>query len=186
MPRVMRFHLHRPSPRASLHALLVVAALVAFAILVARTGEAPGIEVERRSPAVGLDEVRVDVRGAVAHPGVVVTEPGDRVADVIEHAGGARSDADLDRLNLARRVVDGERIDVPAHGEAATSALIDLNTASEADLQELPGIGPARARAIVAARAEAAFVSSDDLVDRGVLPESVYEAIRDLVTTGDR
>lgn len=112
--------------------------------------------------------VVVHVAGAVATPGVVELEPGARVIDAVEAAGGADDDADLDRLNLAARVADGERVLVQRVGdppdptaapdeEATTGAgaadgLVDLNTATSAELEELPGIGPALAAAIIAER----------------------------------
>ncbi|MDO9446202.1 MAG: SLBB domain-containing protein, partial [Dehalococcoidia bacterium] len=161
-------------------AAFAAAAVVAFAILVVRTDSSPGIEVERRDPPGALDLVRVDIRGAVARPGVVTIEPGDRIGDALALAGGALPEADLNALNLARRVVDGERIDVPTRA-AATVPLLDLNEASASDLEVLPGIGFARARAIVAGRP---YASSDVLVEREVIPADVYEAIRDLVMTG--
>jgi len=168
-----------PSPRTLLNAALASAAVVAFAILVTRADSSPGIEVERRDPPGALDLVRVDVRGAVVRPGVVTVEPGDRVADALALADGALPEANLGALNLARRVIDGEQIDVPTRGDV-TVALLNLNEASTSDLEALPGIGSARARAIIAARP---YASSDELVERNLLPVDVYEAIRDLVTT---
>ena len=134
-----------PSPRTFLNAALATAAVIGFVILVTRTDTSPGIEVERRAPSGALDLVRVAIRGAVARPGLVTVDPGDRVADALALAGGALPEANLDALNLARRVVDGEQIDVPTQGEA-TTALLDLNEASAGDLEVLPGIGSARAR----------------------------------------
>jgi competence protein ComEA len=168
------------SPRTFLNTALAAAAVIAFAVIVTREGSSPGIEVERRDPPGALDLVRVDVRGAVARPGVVTVEPGDRVADALALAGGALPEADLGALNLARRVVDGEKIDIPTQG-AVTVALVDLNEAPASALEALPGIGSARARAIIAGRP---YASSDELLERNLLPADVYEAIRDLVTTG--
>ncbi len=179
----MRLRIPTPSARTALNAALAAAALVAFLVLVGRVEESPGIEVERRDPPGQVDTLRVHVSGAVIAPGVVTLAPGDRVIDAIEAAGGPSADAAPDLVNLARRVVDGEQIGVPRAGEPATT-LIDLNTASAADLEALPGIGAARSRAIIAARQAQPFISSDDLVARGILPADVYEAIRDRVTTG--
>lgn len=168
-----------PSAHTLLNAALATAAVIAFVILVARTDSSPGVEVQRRDPFGALDLVRVDIRGAVARPGLVAAAPGDRVGDALALAGGALPEADLAALNLARRVVDGEQIRVPAQGEFAAT-LLDLNEASASDLEALPGIGSARARAIIAARP---YASSDELVERDVLPAEVYEVIRDRVTT---
>ena len=173
---------HTPSPRAALQLVLATAAVVALVILLVRPTPSPGVEVERRAPSPGIDEIRVDVRGAVRSPGVVIARPGQRVEDVIAAAGGALPDADLAAMNLARRVLDQDDVVVPRAGESA-AALLDLNRATQRQLEALPGIGVARATAIIAARQRAPFISTDELVERGLIPPSVYAGLRDLVAT---
>jgi competence protein ComEA len=168
------------SRRTLLDLSLAAAALVAFALLVVRQDVSPGIEIEVRDPSPGIDEIRVDVAGAVRAPQVVVVAPGQRVADAVALAGGLSDDADAAALNLARRVVDEDRVYVPRAGETV-APLLDLNTATSRELQALPGIGPVYAGRIIEAREAARFASSDELVDRQVVPEHVYERIRDLV-----
>lgn len=169
----------RPSPGALLNLALIALALVALLVIAVRdSGDDLGVEVERRDAAHGVDTIIVQVDGAVASPGLVEAQPGDRVADVIERAGGARPDADLSSLNLALRVRDEDAVRVPFVGEALATALVDLNAATRAELEALPGIGPARATAIIDARP---LGSVDDLTDRGLIPASVWEEIRTLV-----
>ena len=134
----------------------------------------------------------VHAAGAVAHPGVYRLPPGARVTDVLDAAGGPTPDADVDQLNLAAPVSDGERIYVPRVGEsvavasAASSSApvgpLDLNTATLEQLDALPGIGPTTAQAIIDERdRRGGFRSVDDLLDvRGIGPAKL-EAIRDLV-----
>lgn len=140
----------------------------------------------------------VHVAGSVAVPGVYELRQGDRVHDAVTMAGGPASDADLEGLNLAAPLVDGGRVYVPAVGEvdpstvasgmapdagAAASGPIDLNVASAADLEGLPGVGPATAAAIVGDRERnGPFASVDDL-DRvpGIGPAKLA-ALRDLVS----
>ncbi len=168
--------------RRALNVVLLVAALAALAILLVRSGDARGVEVLHLAPRPGVDEMRVDVSGAVLRPSVVTVALGDRVIDAIALAGGLAPDADTAALNLARRVVDEDRVTVPRLGEAAR--LLDLNTASEAELQALPGIGPVYAKRIVDWRSdEGRFDSTDDLLEHSLIPERVYEGIRDLIAT---
>lgn len=117
----------------------------------------------------------VHAAGAVLHPGVYLLPAGARVDDVLAAAGGATPDTDLDSVNLAEPVVDGERVAFPRRGQpvptitaptrgstpvAGTGGatpgsppILDLNVATAAELDALPGIGPATAAAILAFRA---------------------------------
>ena len=168
--------------RRALNVALLVAALAALAILLVRSGDSRGVEVLHLAPRAGVDEIRVDVSGAVLRPSVVTAAPGDRVIDVIALAGGLAPDADTAALNLARRVVDEDRVAVPRLGEA--ERLLDLNTASVAELEALPGIGPVYAGRIVDSRRDdGRFASTDELLERSLIPERVYEGIRDLIAT---
>ena len=134
----------------------------------------------------------VDVEGAVVEPGVHTVSAGGRVADAIAAAGGYSTEVDIAAaaraLNLAEHLVDGQKIHVPARGEVtiipgATSApgggLIDINHASQEQLESLPGIGPVTAAKIIAARP---FGAIDELDSRDVVGPSVMEQIRDLIT----
>ena len=137
--------------------------------------------------------IRLYVGGAVLQPGVYQMREGDRVVDALALAGGAASDADLDALNLARRVRDEEELIVPgrsavlaAAAPAATlapGARLNINTATQAQLDTLPGIGEAYSRRIVDSRTlDGPFRSGEELVERRVLPRATYDRIRDLIT----
>ena len=170
------------TPRQLVQVALALAAVVAAVLLLLRPAAAPGVEVERRPPAPGIDEIRVDVSGAVSAPGVITARPGQRIDEAIAAAGGATPDADLDALNLARRVIDQDHVVVPRRGDP-TARLLDLNRATQQQLEALPGIGATRASAIIASRQRAAFTSTDELVERGLVPANVYASLRDLVAT---
>jgi competence protein ComEA len=146
-------------------------------------------------------ELVVEIVGAVPKPGVYRLPPGSRVADLVQMAGGYGPRVDTERaereLNLAATVKDGEHIRVPSRDDAAAASLtpggegpsrggglIDLNTATQAELEELPGVGPATAEKIIAAREEAPFAAVDELRSRGVLGEKTFEKLRALVTVG--
>ncbi|MDN6399574.1 MAG: ComEA family DNA-binding protein [Brachybacterium sp.] len=146
-------------------------------------------------------EIIIHVSGAVAAPGVVRL-PGDaRVDDALSAAGGATDDADLSAVNLARPLTDGEQIHVPLPGEAPRPASarpagptdgaadpvdqssIDLNTADAAELEELPGVGPAIAQRIVEHRDKnGPFTSVDGLLEGAGIGPSTLEEIRGRAT----
>jgi len=135
----------------------------------------------------------VHVSGAVERPGVVTVPERSRVADAIDAVGGAMPDARLDRLNLARIVEDGERIHVPRVGEDApppeepasrgvlADGRIDLNAASQTELETLPGVGPARAQAIIAERESRPFRVPGDLRRVPGIGEATFQRLAPLV-----
>ena len=138
----------------------------------------------------------IDVVGQVVHPGVVSVPDGSRVADVLTAAGGALPGADVQRLNLARLVGDGEQLLVPRPGETLTPplvpsgggvaapgttslAVVDLNTATLADLDSLPGVGPVLAQRILDWRGEhGRFSSVDELGEVSGIGDKLLAQIR--------
>jgi competence protein ComEA len=160
-------------------------------------------------PASGRERLVVEVAGAVLRPGVYELPDGARIGDAIGVAGGFAPTVDAaaaDRaLNLAAPVRDGDEIRVPARGEASglagaavdagpaagdtsggagSGGLVDVNRASADELDTLPGVGPATAAKVIAAREEQPFASVDDLLARKVVGQAVLEKIRPLVTAG--
>ena len=141
--------------------------------------------------------VYVHVLGEVARPGLYVLAPGARVADALADAGGTTEAADMGGVNLARPIVDGEQIVVPAEGAAPPGAAsgasgaggsaagegpIDLNTADVAALDELPRIGPALAQRIVDWRTtNGRFTSVDDLLGVPGIGDKLLASLRDRV-----
>ncbi len=149
------------------------------------------------APTVPPVDVQVHAAGAVQRPGLYRLSAESRVADLIEAAGGARDDADLDRINLAAPVADGGQVFVPVLGEpyagveaggagsGSDAGPIDLNVADVSRLESLPGVGPATAQAIVSHREEhGRFAAVEELLDvRGIGPAKL-DALRDLVVAG--
>ena len=141
-------------------------------------------------------ELVVDVAGKVRRPGIAVLPAGSRVVDALEAAGGARRGVDLTSLNLARPVVDGEQILVgvaPAEGVAGTlgtpdgsgspASLVNLNTADQATLETLPGVGPVTAESILAWRTDnGGFTSVDELLEVDGIGEATLADLAPLVT----
>ncbi len=165
---------------------------------VAEAPAGPGAPADAAAPAAAPSagaEVVVAVEGKVGKPGVVRLPAGARVADALAAAGGARPGVDVALLNLARKVVDGELILVGvtpppgstvAAGPAAAGAPagpVNLNTATVADLDTLPGVGPVLAQRILDARtAQGGFRAVGDLRKVDGIGASRYEQLKDLVT----
>jgi competence protein ComEA len=141
----------------------------------------------------------VDVAGRVQHPGLVRLPPGSRVWDAVVAAGGSTSLARLDRLNLARPLTDGEQVLVPGADDplppvaagsvggtslagSGSAAVIDLNTATETQLDGLPGVGPVLAGRIVTWRtAHGRFSRVEELSEVTGIGEKLFAQLRPLV-----
>ena len=178
--------------------MTVAAALAGAAFLTWRAtgGAGPSIEIVLPTPAppqaVETAGIKVYVTGAVVMPGVYSLREGARLHELVEAASGAKSDADLDAVNLAARVEDEDHWRIPARGEASTAqsaapqrasqGRIDLNSATAEQLRGLPNIGEARAQAIVSFReARGRYATVDDLLlVSGIGPETLA-AVRNLV-----
>ena len=150
----------------------------------------PGSSTGPDADAGTGNELVVSVIGQVRQPGLVTVTSGARVADAIAAAGGALPEADLSSVNLARLVVDGEQIAVGIPGSALpggvdpeSGGLVNLNSASQAELEELPGIGPVLALRIIDYReANGGFTAVEELREVSGIGPTVYEDIVDLVT----
>lgn len=132
--------------------------------------------------------ILVHVTGKVAEPGVYRLPADARVLDAIEAAGGATTDADLHRLNLAAYAYDGQRIYVPGRpetdGEGGNGQrLININTADSATLQQLPGIGPALAQRIIDYRErEGGFGAVEEIMNVSGIGPVTFENIKGLIS----
>lgn len=172
-------------------ALTVASGLAVTAWWVLRTDDAgalvPAASAVRATPTALVTPpptttpggvVVVDVAGKVRHPGIATLPAGSRVVDALKAAGGLRRGVDEASINQARVLIDGEQIVVggePASGAAAAAVapgstddggLINLNTADQAMLEELPGVGPVTAQAILAWREEnGGFRAVDELLE---------------------
>ena len=136
----------------------------------------------------------VDVTGWVRRPGVYQFQPGSRVIDAVQRAGGARDGADLTLLNLAAPLADGQQILVPKEGASASGAatggtgfggavLVNINTADEPTLETLNGVGPALAAAIIQFRTDQGpFTSVDQLDEVSGIGPATLEKLRPQVT----
>jgi competence protein ComEA len=147
------------------------------------------------SAATSAGSVTVDVTGKVRDPGIVVLDGGARVVDAVQAAGGARRGVDLSSLNLARVLVDGEQIVVggpaappadaaaAAGGSAPSGPLVNLNTATQPELEALPEVGPVTAQSILSWRTEhGGFSSVDELLEVDGIGDATLAQIAPHVT----
>ena len=162
------------------------------------------IEPSAQTEPLSTAEVVVHVSGAVKQAGVYRLAPDSRVADAIEQAGGASENADLDALNLAEPLQDGQKIHVPRKGEASAPTTasvspprtprrapqaaavqfpINLNTATAEQLEAIPGIGPVLAQRIIEYRqTHGRFQSVDELLEVRGIGSKRLESMRPYVT----
>lgn len=148
-------------------------------------------EVETIEPM----KVIVDVKGAVARPGVYEVDEGSRVIDVIEKAGGILENADVNQINFAETLKDEMVVYVPKIGEemnqsqtvsssgASHNDKIRINYATSEELQKLTGIGPSKAEAIISYREEnGPFQVEEDLLNVSGIGQKTFEKIKDEIT----
>ena len=172
-------------------AALVVAVIAGGGLVAARQTSPSALTIQ---PAAATPSapvlLKVHVTGAVATPGVYTFKNGDRVEDAVAAAGGATADGNPNALNLAARLVDGQQVAVPRTGEPTSPAAagsaprrVSINTATLAELDTLPGVGPATGQKIIDYRARnGPFLRIEDLLDLKLVPAATFNQIKDLIT----
>ena len=174
----------------------IAASLAGAVVLLVRSSTSGGIiEIVLPTPAPA-PELKVYVTGAVRNPDVYIVRNGDRLAEVVEAAGGLTEDADMNAVNLAARVRDEDHWHIPVVGEvplatpaggSKTTALsgpakVDLNSATAEELTKLPGIGPVLAQRIADHReANGRFAVVDDMLNVDGIGRATLDKFRDLV-----
>jgi competence protein ComEA len=148
-----------------------------------------------------LQNIMVDIKGQVQHPGIYQSTTDERVMDVINRAGGFTGKADQNQVNLAEHVHDEMVIYIPGKGEdvpsqaagtessaavtgstAASQGKVDLNKADLNQLQTLPGIGPAKAAAIIEYREKTGkFKAPEDLKNISGIGDKTFDKLKDLI-----
>lgn len=144
----------------------------------------------------------VYICGAVNNPNVYTLDEGSRIIDVLNMAGGALEDADLNQLNLAEKIYDSQKIYVPKKGEEidksplkvenregkastveSSNGLININTASAEQLQTLPGIGTVIAQNIIEYReSHGSFSSIEEIQNVSRIGQKTFQKIKDKIT----
>lgn len=144
-----------------------------------------------------IQNIYVYVCGAVVHPGVYELPEGSRVCEAVAMAGGMLQEADDTCINLARIVMDGEQITIltkdeveqmrttSMSGQGHTQRMVNINTASVAELTQLSGIGESRAMAIIAYREQkGTFQSIEQIKNVAGIKDGLFEKIKDYITVG--
>lgn len=163
------------------------------------------IENETAEENIDEEEIIIHVVGEVNKEGIVNLKNGDRISDAIEKAGGATENADLSKINLAYKVEDGQKINIPNKNEENTNneyittdsgegiveteetiqedgEQININTASQTQLETLPGIGPSTALKIIQYREEnGKFNSIEDIKNVNGIGDAKFESIKDYI-----
>ncbi len=177
------------SPRLLLP-LGLCAALLVFAVSVSlerSLAQEPVQILIPNTPAASAD-IKIYVSGAVEAPAVYMLGADDRVEDAVRAAGGPSDDADLEAINLASKLRDGDHLVVPRQGQRLTigavgGPLLNINTATQKELEALPGIGEVRAKRIIDSRLEdGAFQDVVELLSRQIVTRSVFDQIKAVIT----
>lgn len=151
------------------------------------------LEVSDQEEELKPTLIMVHVSGQVYHPGIYELIEGDRVVDVVDLAGGLTKQADLDRINLAKKLNDEDKIYIPSTDEILTveadiiqsssgAGLLNINTCSTKELESLPGIGEVIANRVVEYRNTSGFQKPEDIMNVSGIGDSKYEQIKDLIT----
>ena len=165
--------------------------------VVMETGEVAGDESVRLTEN-GEDLIYVYVCGQVKSPGVYVLAEGSRLFEAVDMAGGMLSGGDLSRINLAAVLTDGQKIyipseaetlqtgeellEIPENGDGSLEQRVNINRASKETLMTLPGIGEAKAEAILTYRqAEGRFESPEELMNVPGIKAGIYAKIKDRI-----
>lgn len=154
-------------------------------------------EIEENSIINSEDKtIMVHISGQVYNPGLVELELGHRLIDAVNLAGGLKKDADIDRINLAKKLVDEEKVYIPKIGEEVPEVIetsvtttiggkesgkININTCSKEELVSLPGIGDVIANRIIEYRSTTPFKTIEDIKNVSGIGDKKFEGIKELI-----
>lgn len=153
-------------------------------------------DIQIESSDENSQELYVHISGAVKNPGLYKMTPGSRIADAIDEAGGSLPDANLDAINLARKLNDEDKIylptvdeEVPSEINSTTSSLsssgslININSADKSTLTNIPGVGDKTADKIIDYREKTQFKSIEDIKNVDGIGDKKFENMKDFITT---
>jgi competence protein ComEA len=147
------------------------------------------------APSLTPSPLHVSVDGAVSRPGDYALAPGSLVNDAVRAAGGPNDEADLEQINLAQELYDGQRVHMPRAGEVlptptpqglSSDGRVDINLAGAALLETLPKIGPATAQNIIEYReTQGPFETIEQIQDVKGIGPATFEGLKDLIVVGE-
>jgi competence protein ComEA len=172
-----------------LYIIIGIVAGVLLTSLIWLAASPPRGEAIKLTPPPTSVPIVVDVTGAVATPGLYSLPEGSRVNDAITAAGGFLENADKSTINLAAPVKDGDKIHIPelmpGLSIGGSGLLVNINSATEPELENLPGIGPTLAQRIVDYRNQYGFFSTIDAIKNVPgIGDSIFGEIKNLITVG--
>ena len=170
--------------------ILSIAVILALAMVLKLSNtETEEISIESAAKVADADEYYIDIGGAVVKPGVYKVAAGTRLFEVVEMAGGLRTDADTNTVNQAAIVEDGAKIIIPIAYDGSDetagnqdSSLVNINIADKSQLCTLPGIGDVIADRIIEYRASNRFTKKEDLMSVKGIGNSIYDEIENSIT----
>lgn len=176
--------------------LLAIFLLGSAAIIWQLNNQSAKVSFTQETTATASSRIKVDIEGAVAIPGVYELAASSRIQDLLIEAGGLSAEADRDwlskNLNLAAKLIDGGKIFIPKVGEVTAGKIedgklkmdgqinkvflrININSASSAELDTLPGVGPVTVQKIIDGRP---YQTLDELVSRKILGKAIFDKIK--------
>lgn len=148
------------------------------------------------------NDIMIHISGEIYNPGLIKLKLGDRIIDAVELAGGLKEEADLDRMNLAKKLVDEEKIYIPKIGEEDIPEFVDnsqgltnnnnnnnnndkinINNSTKEELMTLPGIGEVTANKILEYREENSFQNIEDIMNVSGIGDKKFQDIKDMIIT---
>ena len=192
--------------------ILIFSLFFKFALLDKVNAKKHELEIITKEPQLGLFEenetekqeiiedrvIMIHISGQVYYPGIIELKLGDRLIDAVEYAGGLKKEADIDKINLAKKLSDEDKIYIPKIGEEIQDNLeisivnsiagnddnkgkININNCSKEALMSLPGIGEITAEKIINYRNENKFAIIEDIKNVSGIGDKKFDAIKDLI-----
>lgn len=167
---------------------LVIIILSIISIIMQEIERKESIRINSQNIITKEDQIAVYITGAVKNPGVYYLKIGSRLSDLLDICGGVLENADIKQINLAKKLSDSDKIDIPIISEEFEDCMeeleenkININTADETELMTLNGIGKSTAQKIIEYRKIQEFTSIEDIMDVPGIGESKYNNIKDYI-----